>query len=151
MRMFLIAAAIFAATTMSASAQTIAQQAGPLFDQLRGQIGYRESNAPANEGNQLLNAELATLRNGEERTTHIVSDWTGQMTITGFCGASCADLDLTIIDTTTNTEVVTDTATNATPIVNFWAQNGHDYSLKVTMYSCSDTCLYITASYFRIQ
>ena len=69
-RSALLGIALLAAAAAPASAQSISQQSAQLLSQLRNEISSRESNAPANEGNQLLNAEVATLAQGETRTTH---------------------------------------------------------------------------------
>lgn len=149
-RSALLAAAMLAVAA-PASAQTISQQSNQLLGQLRNEIQAREHNAPANEGNQLLNAELATLGQGETRTTHLVGDWTGIITVSGFCAAGCGDLDIAVIDANTGAEVVADAAVDNTPIVNFQALESVDYSLRVTMYNCTDKCLYVIASYWRSQ
>ena len=150
-RSALLAAAMLGVASAPANAQTISQQSNQLLGQLRNEIQARENNAPANEGNQLLNAELATLGQGETRTTHLVADWTGLITVSGFCAAGCGDLDIAVVDANTGAEIVADAAVDNTPIVNFQASESVDYSLRVTMYNCSDKCLYVIASYWRSQ
>lgn len=150
-RSALLAAAMLSVAAATASAQTIAQQSNQLLGQLRNEIQARENNAPASEGNQLLNAELATLGQGETRTTHLVADWTGLMTVSGYCAAGCGDLDIAILDANTGAEIAVDAASDNTPIVNFQALESVDYNLRVTMYNCSDKCLYVIASYWRSQ
>lgn len=134
-----------------ASAQTISQQSNQLLGQLRNEIQARENNAPANEGNQLLHAELATLAQGETRTTHLVASWGGILTVSGFCAAGCGDLDIAVLDANTGAEVVSDAASDNTPIVTFQSLASGDYNLRVTMYNCTDKCLYVIASYWRSQ
>lgn len=144
-----IAVAMLGAAVTPASAQSISQQSDQLLSQLRNEISSREVNAPMNEGNQLLHAELATLAQGETRTTHLVANWGGILTVSGFCAAGCGDLDIAVLDANTGAEVVVDAATDNTPIVTFQSLESGDYNLRVTMYNCADKCLYVIASYWR--
>lgn len=137
------------AAVMPASAQSISQQSDQLLSQLRNEISSREVNAPMNEGNQLLHAELATLGQGETRTTHLVANWGGILTVSGFCAPGCGDLDISVLDANTGAEIVVDAATDNTPIVTFQSLESGDYNLRVTMYNCTDKCLYVIASYWR--
>lgn len=150
-RSALLGIALLAAAAAPASAQSISQQSAQLLSQLRNEISSRENNAPANEGNQLLNAEVATLAQGETRTTHLVANWGGIITVSGYCAAGCGDLDIAILDANTGAEVVVDVAADNTPIVTFQSLASSDYNLRVTMYNCADKCLYVTASYWRSQ
>lgn len=150
-RSALLAAAMLGVAAAPAHAQSIGQQSVQLLNQLRNEISSREVNAPMNEGNQLLHAELATLGQGETRTTHLVANWGGILTVSGFCAEGCGDLDITVLDANTGAEVVTDVATDNTPIVTFQSLASGDYNLRVTMYNCTDKCLYVIASYWRSQ
>ncbi|MEQ1820566.1 MAG: hypothetical protein ABL871_18340, partial [Terricaulis sp.] len=73
------------------------------------------------------------------------------LTISGFCAAGCGDLDIAVLDANTGAEVVVDAASDNTPIVNFQSAESGDYNLRVTMYNCADKCLYVIASYWRLQ
>jgi hypothetical protein len=150
-RSALLATAMLGIAAAPASAQSISQQSAQLLSQLRNEISSRETNAPANEGNQLLNAELATLGQGETRTTHLVANWGGILTVSGFCAAGCGDLDIAVLDANSGAEVVVDAASDNTPIVTFQSLASGDYNLRVTMYNCADKCLYVIASYWRSQ
>ena len=150
-RSALLAAAMLGVAAAPASAQSISQQSTQLLNQLRNEIASRESNAPANEGNQLLNAEVATLAQSETRTTHLLANWGGIITISGYCATGCGDLDIAILDANTGAEIMTNATSDATPFVTFQSLETGDYNLRVTMYNCADKCLYVTASYWRAQ
>jgi hypothetical protein len=148
------AAAIVCAAILPASAQQYSALSGPLLDQLRGHIVWRESSAPSNEGKDLLTAEMSTLRQGQQRTTHLVADWgDGLMTVVGFCEAACGDLDLVITDADTGAEIASDVATNSTPSITFRPDATRDYNVVARMYNCSTTdgCYFVTASFFRLD
>jgi hypothetical protein len=149
-----LVAAFFSAAVLPASAQQYSALSGPLLDQLRGQIAYREANAPRSEGKDLLSAEISTLRQGQERTTHLVQNWgDGLLTVIGFCETACGDLDLTIKDAETGAEIATDVGTDSTPSVTFRPEASRRYNVVARMYNCStaDGCYFVTAAFFRIQ
>jgi|CXWL01.1.fsa_nt_gi hypothetical protein len=149
-----VAAAIMCAAILPASAQQYSALSGPLLDQLRGHIVWRESSAPPNEGKDLLTAEMSTLRQGQERTTHLVGDWgDGLLTVVGFCEAACGDLDLVITDAATGAEIASDVSTDSRPSLTFRPDASRDYNLVARMYNCStsDGCYFVTASFFRIE
>lgn len=149
-----VVAALIGAAILPASAQQYSALSGPLLDQLRSHIVWRESSAPASEGKDLLTAEMSTLRQGQQRTTHLVADWgDGVMTVVGFCEAACGDLDLVVTDVATGAEVVTDVSTDSAPIVTFRPDASRDYNIVARMYNCStpDGCYFVTASFFRLD
>jgi hypothetical protein len=146
--------ALFSAAVLPANAQQYSALSGPLLDQLRGHIVWREGSAPSNEGKDLLTAEMSTLRQGQERTTHLVANWgDGPLTIVGFCEAACGDLDLVITDANTGAEIISDVGTDSSPTVTFRPDATRDYNLVARMYNCSTSngCYFVTASFFRLD
>lgn len=149
-----VVAALIGAAIVPASAQQYSAISGPLLDQLRGHISWRESSAPANEGKDLLTAEMSTLRQGQQRTSHLVANWgDGVMTVVGFCEANCGDLDLVVTDVNTGAEIVSDVSTDSAPSVTFRPDASRDYNIVARMYNCStpDGCYFVTASFFRLD
>jgi len=147
-------AAFLGVAILPANAQQYSALSGPLLEQLRNVVTYREAAAPANEGKDLLSAELSTLRTGQQRTSHLIANWgDGLITVVGFCEAACGDLDLVVTDVDTGEEIVSDVGTDATPSVTFRPDAARDYNIVARMYSCStpDGCYFVTASFFRIQ
>ncbi|MEZ5957526.1 MAG: hypothetical protein R3C27_09990 [Hyphomonadaceae bacterium] len=149
-----IATAVMCTSILPAGAQQYSSLSGPLLDQLRGHIVWRESSAPANEGKDLLTAEMSTLRQGQQRTTHLVGDWgDGLLTVVGFCEAACGDLDLVITDAATGAEIASDVRTDSRPVITFRPEAARSYNVVARMYNCStsDGCYFVTASFFRLD
>ena len=134
-----------------ADAQQTTRTSIPLMARLQAQVQARETSAPASEGGRLLNAEIATLSNNGQRDTHLLTGWSGIITVTGFCDTSCGDLDIALVDSRTGEIVAQDIAADATPTVTIRTDAARDYNLRVQMYNCAvENCYFVTAVYFRV-
>lgn len=154
LKIWTAAAAFLGVAILPAAAQQYSALSGPLLEQLRNVVTFRETAAPANEGKDLLSAELSTLRTGQQRTSHLIANWgDGIITVVGFCEAACSDLDLVVTDVDTGAEIVSDVGTDSAPSVTFRPEASRDYNIVARMYNCTtpDGCYFVTASFFRIE
>ncbi|MGE3250855.1 MAG: hypothetical protein AB7J28_05155 [Hyphomonadaceae bacterium] len=145
------ALAVVMAVPAAANAQAISSYVFEVMDQLRANVGWRERNAPANEGHLYYHGEIGSLNDNAERQSSVGDLASARyVTFVGFCDRDCSDLDLFVVDHNGNI-VAQDVAVDTTPVVTFRPQQGSSYDIRVRMYQCNqEPCFYSVGGFYRM-
>lgn len=92
---------------------------------------------------------IGRLNNREDETWNIRLFGGNEYQITGVCDGDCKDVDLALLDSN-GRELVSDTSADDVPVMTYRVRTTGMYSIKVTMYSCSqDPCYFGLGIFFK--
>jgi len=84
------------------------------------------------QGHVYSPGEVGALSAGEERSSALIGDWRGAVTVVGFCDEAYRDLDVSVVNQH-GMVVAAEYAVDPRPVVTFAALPGYSYTLKVRM------------------
>ena len=122
-----------------------------LFEAITQETARRERDQPAGQGHVYSHGEVGALSAGEERSSALIGDRGGAVTVVGFCDEACRDLDVSVVNQH-GMVVAAEYAVDPRPVVTFAALPGYSYTLKVRMSGCAQNpCYYGASSYLAAR
>lgn len=92
---------------------------------------------------------IGRLKNSESENWNITLYAGNTYQITGVCDGDCKDIDLALLDANRK-ELVNDTSADDVPVLSYAIRTTGVYTVKVTMYQCSqDPCYFGLGVFFK--
>jgi len=136
-----VLASLFCAIPSPAQAQSYAVT---VWNQLNAQY-----NRLSDDGFSSSKYIIGRLKNSESESWNITLYAGNSYQITGVCDGDCKDIDLALLDANRK-ELVNDTSADDVPILTYNIRTTGVYTVKVTMYQCSqDPCYFGLGVFFK--
>ncbi len=137
----LLTGLLLATAPRDAEAQTYAVT---VWNQLNAQY-----NRLSGDGYSSSKYIIGRLKSSESESWNITLYAGNNYQITGVCDGDCKDIDLALLDSNRK-ELVNDTSADDVPVMSYNIRTTGVYTVKVTMYSCSqDPCYFGLGVFFK--